>query len=236
MSDNTRPDLHDDPGHDDPRLDDEPTAPRRPVILYVLGALLALGLLAGIGAIGQLGGAGWFGHRQILYGTGELYILNMGDSPRLVSVDGRDRVEVDAENARLVEIIGGTSRVEVFDPDGTLIDTYSVTVDDSHALLNLSPESCLVVADISAFYGGQGQQLTFVDMLRPDQRVYVPDSRNIVWPRRDFPPRLDPTRGPGRWIELVACALFDEPEYLEAYMNVRLEQRMERRNAASPRE
>ncbi|MBA2664611.1 MAG: hypothetical protein H0U74_20155 [Bradymonadaceae bacterium] len=209
----------------------EPVAPR-PQYTWkaaVIIGLCVLAVVAGIGAIGHISGTGWFGYRQVLYGGGELYILNLSDDERLVVVDGRAPVEVPAQNAQMVEIIGGTSQVIILDTAHQQVDSYEVTIDRSHALLNISQASCLVVADISSFYGGKAKKLAFVEFLREDRRVYVPNTTNVVWPRRSFPPRLDAQGGPGLWIEIVGCPLLDERDYLEAYMDVRLQQRFERK-------
>ncbi|MFU8805666.1 MAG: hypothetical protein ACNA8W_17770 [Bradymonadaceae bacterium] len=204
------------------------TPPRRPWKIYIALALAALLLIIGFGAIGQAVGTGWFGHRPMLYGTGELYILNLNDEPRYASVDGQEAVEVPLQNAQIIELIGGTSKVDILDENRQLIETFDITIDHSHALLNLSAESCLVVADVAGLYGGRRGDLTFTDKLRPETRVYVPETTNVIWPRRSFPPRLDGAQAKAVWIEIVGCALLDEPEFLQAYLDVRLEQRMER--------
>lgn len=206
--------------------------PQRSWKLYVALLILVLALIAGFGAIGQAVGTGWFGHRTMLYGTGELYVLNLHDELRYISVDGKEAVEVPIQNAQVVELIGGTSRVEVFDAARKLIDTYQITIDHSHALLNLSDDSCLVVADVTGLYGGRRGGLTITDRLREDTRVYVPETLNVIWPRRSFPAQLDSSSSKAVWIELVGCTLFDEDDFLQAYLDIRLEQRMERMKGA----
>jgi hypothetical protein len=202
--------------------------PRRSPMIYVVIAVTIVALIAGFGAIGQLVGTGWFGHRTMLYGKGDLYVLNLTDELRHIAVDGKEAVEVPVQNAQIVELIGGTSRVEIFDADRRLVDTYQVTIDHSHALLNLSDDSCLVVADVSGLYGGRREGLKIIDKLRADTRLYIPETTNVIWPRRSFPTRLDGASSKAVWIELVGCALLDEDEFLQAYLDVRLEQRMER--------
>lgn len=182
-----------------------------------------------IGSIGHFIGTGWFGYRSILYGRGDLYVLNFSDEERQIVVDGRAPVEVLAQNAQIVEIIGGTSEVKILDAAGKVVDTYQVTAKDSHAFLNISDDSCLVVADMTAFYGGGGpKNLIFKAQLKPDDRVYIPNSTNVVWPRRDFPLRTKSGGGPVTWIELVGCSLFDDPQTLDGYMHMRLEDRFAR--------
>lgn len=193
-------------------------------ILWIVGILVVVGAL---GSIGQLIGTGWFGHRSILYGRGELYVLNMSDRERQVVVDGRPPVEILAHNATVVELIGGTSQVDIQDKAGNVVESYQITTKNSHALLNISDDTCLIVADMSAFYGGGGEKkLTYRAQLKPDQKVYVPDSTNVVWPRRSLQLQVKSGAGPATWIELIACSLFDEPEVLDGLMHLRLEERM----------
>lgn len=193
-------------------------------ILWIVGILVVVGAL---GSIGQLIGTGWFGHRSILYGRGELYVLNMSDRERQVVVDGRPPVEILAHNATVVELIGGTSQVDIQDKAGNVVESYQITTKNSHALLNISDDTCLIVADMSAFYGGGGEKkLTYRAQLKPDQKVYVPDSTNVVWPRKSLQLQVKSGAGPATWIELIACSLFDEPEILDGLMHLRLEERM----------
>lgn len=195
-------------------------------VALIAGLLAVLGV---VGFIGTISGAGFFGYRSILFGEGELYALNMGDTPLWVAVDGRERAEVPAGNAKVVDLVGGTSQVVVTDADEKTIATYEVTIDDSHAFLKLTDEGCVAVVDITPFYGGQqGGRLDFDAYLRNDARVWIPQSKNVVWPRKDFPPKLSGGQGKGLWFELVACELFEEPGFLDAYLATRVEQRMAR--------
>lgn len=189
--------------------------------------LIASVILVVVGFIGQLSGAGWFGYRSWLHGDGELYALNYSPAPLYLSVDGREKVEVPATNAKVVDLVGGTSHVEVFDAEGHAQDTYDVTIDDSDAFLKLTDDGCVAVVDITPFYGGkQKPKLDFVAFLKPDARLWIAQSRNVVWPRRDFPARLEGGKGKGLWFEIVACELFDEVPFLDAYLATRIEQRM----------
>lgn len=195
-------------------------------IAVAIGVLVAI---AGIGGIGQLSGAGWFGYRDWMYGPGELYALNMGDEPLWISVDGMERLEVPAQNAQIADLMGGTSHVVVTDTDEAVVDEYDITIDGSDAFLKLTDEGCLAVVDITPFYGGNASgALDFEAYLRRDARVWIPQSRNVVWPRKDFPSRLEGGQGKGLWFELVACDLFEEPKFLDGYLAARIEQRMEK--------
>lgn len=207
--------------------EDDETLPRTlPVTKLLVGALVTAVVVTLVGFIGQMSGAGWFGHRAWLYGSGELYALNLGGTPLHISVDGQERLEVPAENAKVVDLVGGTSVVEVFDGD-RLVATHRVTIDDSHAFLKLTDDGCLAVVDITPFYGGkQGKMLDFEAFLRRDARVWIAQSKNVVWPRRDFPSKLQGGQGKGLWFEIVACELFEEPKFLDAYLAIRVEQRM----------
>ncbi len=193
----------------------------------VIGLALAVMVVGMVGIIGKVTGSGWFGHRVWLYDGGMLYALNLSDSARFVSVDGGERVEIAANGAELVELLGGTSFVEVSDESGAVLRTHEVRIDRSHAFVKLSDDGCLAVVDITQFYAGGTQgKLDFEAYIKPKQHLWIPQSRNVVWPRKDFPSRLEAGEGEGVWFEIVACELFDEPDYLDAYLSVRLESRM----------
>lgn len=194
--------------------------------------VVALLVAVAVGSIGRFSGAGWFSYRTWWFDDGDLYTLNLGDKPLWVSVDGADKRLVEAENAAVIRLLGGTSTVAVFDDEAAAPDaaiaTYTVTIDGSHALLKLTDEGCLAVVNITPFYAGGADegQLDFVAQLTPETRLWIADSRNVVWPRRDFPPKLLGGEGRGLWVEIVGCALFDEVKFLDAYLVMRLEARL----------
>lgn len=193
----------------------------------LIGLVVAALVLTGVGLIGHLSGAGWFGYRNWYYEGGELYLLNMSKQPLYASIDGGERVEVPAENAHIVDVQGGTSVVDITDASGAAAGRYEVTVDRSHAFLKLTDEGCLAVVDVTPFYGGtQKDKLDFEAYLRRPTRVWIPRSRNVIWPTKDFPAQLQGGEGKGFWFELVACELLDEPIFLDAYLATRLESRM----------
>lgn len=207
---------------------DIPEPPSRLKKFAIVGAIVLLGAFA-VGIVGQLSGVGWFGYRSTLYGTGELYALNLGDEPLFVSVDGREKVEVPAQNAEILELIGGTSKVVVSDGEDEVVSRHDVTAKNSHALLKLTDQGCLVATNISPYYGGKVPKTQdFVAKIRAKKRVWIPDSTNVVWPRKAFPKRLAADGGQGIWVELVACELLDDPKFLDAYISFRLEERMKK--------
>ncbi len=200
--------------------------PSRFKTFAIIGVLVLVGAFA-IGLVGQLSGVGWFGYRSSLYGSGELYALNLGDKPLFVSVDGRDKVEVPVQNAEILELIGGTSNVLVYDEAGEVVGRYDITAKNSHALLKLTDEGCLAATNVTPFYGGKApDKLEFVGKIKPKDRVWVAESINVIWPRKTFPKRLSGGEGDGIWVELVACELLDDPKFLDAYLTFRLEERM----------
>lgn len=192
-------------------------------LMVALGVLVALGA---IGGVGQLAGAGWFGYRQILYGVNEIYLLNMGSEKLQVSVAGRELIEVEPQGARLVEVMGGDSEVSIHDADGEVLETRTVFTDDSNALLKLSEDGCLAVSDVGAFYGRGGQGMEIIKTIDPATRLYVPQSKNIIWPRKTFPRALPKDGGQVLWVELVGCALLDEPRFMRGYLDTRLGERL----------
>lgn len=195
-----------------------------------LGALVVM--VAIVGVFTQLAGVGFLGYRSILYGSGDLYVLNLTYEERFVQVEGREPELILAQNAQLVELVGGTSKVDILNADKSLWRSFDITLDDSAALLNISDEACLAVSDVTAMYRGDGEGLNFQDLLPASTEFYETGSHNMIWPRRSFPTRIDPSKGPTLWVEIVACRLFEDPDYLAQYLMIRLQQRMEKRGAA----
>lgn len=192
-----------------------------------LGLIIAAAIIAGVGAIGQFSGAGWFGYRTWMYEPGELYVLNMNTSPLYVSVDGLEAVEVPAQNAQLVELLGGTSEVVVTNEQGEVEATHQITIDGSHALLKLSQEKCLAVVDIGAYYRkGASAKPRVVDKLPKDQIIHVLGSRNVVWPRKDIPKRFSGGDGDPLWVEIVGCPLLEDEDFLTRYFAHRLREKI----------
>ena len=195
--------------------------------LRVVIALVVLAIIAGFGSIGHFSGTGWFGYRQMLYGTGEIYLLNLGDRDLDVFIDNRESVSVPANDAKITELIGGVSTIVVRDDSGEVVDTYELQTDNSHALLKLSDKGCLVATDVTSFYKkGGADELEFVEFLKNEERTYIPESRNVIWPRKRFPQKLRSGDGPGIWIEWVGCDLLDSKKFLRGYLRVRLRDRL----------
>lgn len=214
---------------DDDLLGDElgikpPSALKR----FGIPTLLALVTIAGVGAVGQLTGAGWFGYRTWLHGPGDLYVLNLSETPYQVSVDGFEATDVPADGAQIITLVGGTSEVVVTTKDGEVVATHQITVDDHHALLKLDEVSCLAVVDTTPYYSGRQVDLNIVAKLPRDTDVHILDSANVVWPRKDFPLSLNPQYGPGRWTELVGCELLDDKDFLGGYLDLRLQERVQK--------
>lgn len=189
-------------------------------------AIFAAVVLAA-GSIGHFSGVGFFSYRLFLYGQGDLYLLNMSKEPLYVEIPGHERVEVPPENAQIVEFVGGEMEAKVFNADSKLLDTHKLDARNSHAFIKLTQESCLAVVELDPFYQGQKKQdILFKALLKEDTRVWIPESKNVVWPRKPFPSRLSSEDGPGLWVELVGCPLLEDPTFLDAYLAVRLEERI----------
>jgi hypothetical protein len=204
---------------------EETQTSRTPAIVISLVVLVGLGA---VGFVGHLSGSGWFGYRQILYGSSQLYLLNMSQEPLEVAVEGREPVDIDPEGARTVDIVGGQSSVVVRSTSGETVGEHTVFVDNSDALLKLTEDGCLAASEIGAFYGRGGDELDIVEFIEADQQLYVPGSTNLIWPRQTFPAKLGREGGEAIWVELVACALLDEPDFLRAYLDVQLGQRLKK--------
>lgn len=203
-------------------------------VKFLLGALVVVLVFLGMGMVGQLSGAGFFGHRTWMYGEGTLYVLNFQAPELQISIDGRPAKEVPFENAQVFDLVGGSSDVVVTDKQGKQVGRYTIEAKNSHALLKLGPETCVVALDLGPYYGAGGAsgdgKLLVKTRVMEDQQIYVPKSTNIVWPNKDFPSRFNPKDGDSLWIEKVACALLkpEEEHLLLAYMQGRLRERMSR--------
>lgn len=188
--------------------------------------ILVAGLLVFAG-VGKISGTGWFGHRDWMYEGGELYVLNMNETSVRASVDGFEEVEVPLLNAQRLDLVGGTSEVVIKAAEGgKVLETHSVALDGAHALLKIEPgEECLAVVDVSAYYRNeQGARPIVIHKILSDEKLHVFDSRNVIWPRKPFPKKIDPQLGPARWVSIVGCDLFDDEEYLESYLGYRIEE------------
>ena len=228
MADSSPPPHHDALDVHEPSPDEQlQAATRNKARSRMLWLLIALVAIAVFGVIGQLSGTGWFGHRAWMYEGGELYILNRSDAPVLASVDGFKDVEVPADNAQRLDLVGGHSTVTIKDAaTNEVLSTHEVDLDGFHALLKLQPEQdCLAIVDVSGYYSGKrGARPIVVDEVRADRALYYFETRNVIWPRKAFPPRIDPALGEARWAEIVGCDLFEDREFLESYLGYRLEE------------
>jgi len=191
----------------------------------VFVTMIAAALVAALGVAGYVSGVGWFGYRQWLYGTGRLYLGNYTPHTRFVSVDGRDPVELGPNKYEIVDFVGGTNSVRVLDADRELLSTHSLTAAASDAFFKVAGGACLAVVDVSSLYGGEGE-IEIREFVGSDQRSYVPDTHNTIWPGEEFPDQLQAGEGPGIWLEKVGCPLEEDRDVLRKYLEVRVRDRM----------
>lgn len=202
----------------------EVPSPWRKRLLYL--GLLLIGLLI-IGGVGQLSGAGWFGYRSYMYGETQVYLLNLSDENKTVTVTGMmDPIEVAAQGAEIVDVIGGDLEIKVLSKNGES-QTMNLFADDASALVKLSKQGCLTITNLTAYYGGeQPKDPDYEAFIQNDKQVYVIPSRNVVWPRKPFPRSLDAYGGPGMWVELIGCEILNDRTMLDGYVVLRLQERM----------
>lgn len=191
-----------------------------------LVAILAILVVTTTAAlIPHLLGYGWFGHRVLLYGQNELYVLNLDDEPRQIVVDDRTTRQIDADNAALVPLVGGTSTVSVYSPDGELLADRQLETDRSDVLYSLSDQACFVVSELSNLSADTPLEVDIVDRLGPEVDLYPLESRNIVWPR-GYPGVLkQDSPDPALSVEVVDCNLLDDRAFLTDYITEQLEAR-----------
>lgn len=202
----------------------EVPSPWRKRLIYL--GLLFIGLLI-IGGVGQLSGAGWFGYRSYMYGQTQVYLLNLSDEEKTVTLTGHmEPIVVAAQGAEIVDVIGGDLEIKIRSKKGEE-ETLKIFADDASALVKLSQNGCLTVTNLTAYYGGeQPKDPDYEAFIHSDKRTYVIPSRNIVWPRKPFPRSLDAYGGPGMWVELIGCELLNDRTMLDGYVVMRLQERM----------
>ncbi len=193
--------------------------------------LIYLGLLFGglliIGGVGKLSGSGWFGYRSFAYGRTQIYLLNLSEEAKSVSITGlMEPIEVAPQGAEIIDVIGGDLDIEISSKSGKS-EHLNIFADDASALVKLSDDGCLTITNLTAYYGGnQPKDPDYEAFIHKNKRSYVIPSRNIVWPRKPFPRSLDAYGGPGMWVELVGCALLNDRTMLDGYVVLRLQDRM----------
>lgn len=198
-----------------------PAAPRHAAMVVL--AIVAV-VVAGVGP--RLLGYGWFGHRALLYGHNDLYVMNLTDAPRTVTVDGRTTRTIRPDNAAILPLVGGRSTVDISGEDGELLRRRTVESNRSHVLLDLGGETCFVVGEVSNLSEGDELEVDVADLLGPDVSVHPLGSRNVVWPR-GYPGVLrEDSTDPALSVEVVDCSLRDEPEFVENYLRERLAERL----------
>ena len=153
-------------------------------------------------------------------------MLNDHKEARFASVDGLEEVEIPASNAQRLELIGGASQVVITKADGSVDATYTVELNGSHALLKLVKGQCLGAFGVDSYYKSGGSGVPALERkIRADEQLVVLGSRNVIWPRKSFPKRLQPNDGPALSVELVGCELLDDEEFLISYVGHRLAER-----------
>ena len=184
-------------------------------VIAVVVAVLVAGL---VGIWTESAGVGPYGLRVALYGEGDLYVLNLSDEEREISVDGRDREPLAAQGARLFRLVGGTSEVALFvegqDQPEQIIE---IEASRSHVMLNLSDETCLVVAAVEGVNGDGPPEVEVLATLDPEVEVFELGSRNVVWPR-GYPGVLAEGQDPARAVEVIDCSLVEDKEFLAEYL------------------
>ncbi len=192
-----------------------------------LGVALALVVAIGAGGvIPQLLGYGWFGHRPLLYGQGQLYVLNLTDQPHLISVDHRVAQQVEADGAELLPIVGGVSIVEAINESEGSAQRWEVETRRSHALLNLADDTCFVVAEVSNIFDDEQLQVEIEQVVDGQTGVIPLGSERIIWPR-GYPKAVgEQGDDPVYSIEIADCEITEDDEFLRDYLQSRLEARM----------
>jgi hypothetical protein len=191
---------------------------------------VALAGLAAFGLVTWLLGLGPFAYRQILYGSTEIYLLNMTEQPVFVTLDRGKAIEVPPEGAERTPLLGGTTTISTRDAGGALDEEVEVFADGSPVLYNVEGRKCLVLSDVSSFYLGGTPEEQGVEIASTFDRgtkvINLPTER-VIWPRKTLEDKIKGAEAGVSWIDMVACPLLDPDErgVLEAHLNVLLTER-----------
>lgn len=197
---------------------------RRRAIALTLAALVCIG--AALAVVPHLLGYGWFGHRAIVYGQSDLYVLNLDEAPRFVAVDGERPVEVDAGKARIIPVVGGDLSVEAIDGDGQRINRWELEANDSDIFVNFSQDRCFVVSRLSNLDDPDNLAVDITERLDADTTMMELESRHTIWPR-SYPEGAEQGSSDRRVsLEIVDCSLVENTEFLSDYLEARFRDRL----------
>lgn len=190
-----------------------------------MGVVLVLAVAIIAGVWGHMAGVGAFGYRLLLHGEGGLYVLNLTEEAHDITVDGGEVVEVAAGGARLIPLVGGRTTIGAVDAEGDHRREWEIEVSQSDVLLNLSPETCLVVAELSGISNAEDLEVEVVERLEEGTEIYQLGSRNIVWPR-GYPGAVEQGEERALSVEVVECWLLDDPDFLQEYVSTQIRKRL----------
>ena len=198
--------------------------PSQPWGLYFgifLGIVLVFGLVTWVLGLGP------FAYRQILYGTSQVYVLNMTDAPVEMTLDNGLPIEVGVEAAERTPILGGTTRV-VITRGGEELEREEVFVDGHPVFYNVGGEGCLVLSDVSSFYlGDPNPRVEVKEVFEKGTKVIPLPHERVIWPRETLRDKVQGAAGGVAWLEIVGCSLItpDEQRLLESHLDVLLTER-----------
>jgi hypothetical protein len=205
--------------------EEPPKAPAPPWMVY-LG--VAGAIVMAFGLITWLLGLGPFAYRQILYGTSQIYVLNMTDQDVEVTLDKGTGLEVKAQQAQRTPLLGGTTTVVTRDKQGKELERFDVSVDGNPVFYNVGGERCLVLAEVSSFYlPGRDKGVKIIETFPKGTRVVPLPHTRMVWPRQTLRDEVSNAESGVAWIEMVACSLLDgeEQHVLESHLYTKLTER-----------
>lgn len=198
--------------------------PGQPWALYTG---IALGIALVFGLVTWALGLGPFAYRQILYGTSQVYILNMTEGPVEVTLDKGRPVVVAPESAERTPILGGTTHL-VATKSGELIEEVDAFVDGHPLVYNVGGAQCLVLSDVSSFYLGSANPAVEVKAVFGvgTKLIPLPHTR-VIWPRETLRDQVQGASEGVAWLEIVGCSLIEpqERQVLESHLNVLLTER-----------
>ena len=188
-------------------------------------------------------GYGFFAHRAFDRSPAQVFVFNNGNTAHeaWVVLNGplaqpTNRVPVAPYTVQMLETIRAPQTLHVRSTQGGE-QLRSWPIDpQAGTLINLDPEMCMVVFDITPMYQGAPDDtpaLPIVARIPAGQAVWYSDAERLIPPRRPLPSRAT---GTIHWAEDFGCDLL-EPELEELLIvraGTRLQDRMARPEPQTP--
>jgi len=208
--------------------EEEIKPPAQPWKLYI--GIGMIGLIA-FGLITWLLGLGPFAYRQLIYGTSEVYILNLTDQDVEVTLDKSDPLAIQPDGYQRTPILGGTTTLVTRNKAGEVLERVTVFVDGNPVVYNIKGARCLVLSDVSTFYDPtKTNEVNVLATYEKGKTVVNLPNEKVIWPRETLRDEVKEAEKGVSWVEIVACPMIDpeEKRLLSTHLSVLLTERKKR--------